>query len=431
MRFIFVFIGCFFIFDPSYNLIDVFPDFIGIILIMLGISRASDLDAHTGTSFVRFKNALFVSLAKFACFVLSLTGFFDSTMTLTFSFVFGVLECVFLIPAFSSLFDGMAYLAPGGNGSAGGEVSALTSIFLVARAVGSSLPGIFGLIAGSSGGDVVSGGMSAAQISTLLGALSALCVFVFGVVWLTFVSKPVFRLSKDKELCSALFDRYKKEILGNEEIMLSRRTKRFTNLFSASALFTLTLKAEEIFFVPEFAIGVIMMIALFAAKDLGKKTRLKICLAALSLVGVAEYILLLNYSTRYGDAFEPFADKSFLTVYIPFAAFAVVFYILFSVCGFGVCKILREMTDKTVGLRGKYTDERRRETDEETKKSMHGKIGALRAAVVVYSLVGIVWALALPVARALWLLRLACGIVLCVLAFYVSHKISQESESTV
>ena len=429
MGFIFVFIGCLFIFNPSYNLIDVLPDFIGIIFILYGISKAADLESHMRAAYVKFKNALWIAAAKFVCAVLAVVGFFDATLTLTASLAAGVLECVFLIPAFSALFDGFSYLAPEGEKS--GDVGTLSAVFLIARAAGACVPGIAAMLMASSGGSVTSGGLTEKQISAALNVLFIFGVLIFGIIWLVYVSKKIKPIRKNKELCDSLLSRYKSEVLQNGDVMLTRHIKRFTLLLSVSMIFMITLKAEDIFFMPEFAAGAVLIAALALAGEFGKKTALKLGLAAFTVFGVAEYIFLIGYSKKYGDMFEPFSDKGFSAAYLSMLIPAALCFVIFAVCGHGICRVLKEMAKRSVGLRGEYTDERRREVDEATKKSLCGKITILEIIICIYSAVSIATAALMPFARAMWLSRLACGVILWAFSVYVSRKISTESENSV
>ena len=84
------------------------PDFIGYLFILKALSELSDLERNIHNARKRFQSALWVSLVKCAL----VFGFmiYDSTWYLILTFSFAVLECMYLIPAFSDLFYGISYL---------------------------------------------------------------------------------------------------------------------------------------------------------------------------------------------------------------------------------------------------------------------------------------------------------------------------------
>ena len=117
--------GLIFLFNPNINVIDVLPDFIGCIFIVKGLSKLSDLDRRIASAKAKFRRLAWVALFKafvslFTSGLLDqalygmglsiLVDLFDSTMVLVFVFVFGIFELMYMIPAFISLFEGIAFL---------------------------------------------------------------------------------------------------------------------------------------------------------------------------------------------------------------------------------------------------------------------------------------------------------------------------------
>ena len=108
MKIGYMIVGCIFLCNPFINIIDILPDFIGYLFIMKALSELSDLDRNIGTARKKFKAAMWVSLVKAALVFASMI--FDSTWYLILTFTFGLLECMYLIPAFIDLFYGISYL---------------------------------------------------------------------------------------------------------------------------------------------------------------------------------------------------------------------------------------------------------------------------------------------------------------------------------
>lgn len=108
MKIGYMIVGCVFLFNPFINIIDIFPDFIGYLFIMRALSELSDLERNIRNARARFKSAMWVSLVK--CALVFASMIFDSTWYLILTFTFGILECMYLIPAFIDLFYGISYL---------------------------------------------------------------------------------------------------------------------------------------------------------------------------------------------------------------------------------------------------------------------------------------------------------------------------------
>jgi hypothetical protein len=108
MKIGYMIVGCIFLFNPFINIIDVLPDFIGYIFILRALSELSDLERNIHNARKRFKCAMWVSLVK--CALIFASMIFDSTWYLILTFSFGILESMYLVPAFLDLFHGISYL---------------------------------------------------------------------------------------------------------------------------------------------------------------------------------------------------------------------------------------------------------------------------------------------------------------------------------
>lgn len=108
MKIGYMIVGCIFLFNPFINIIDILPDFIGYLFILRALSEISDLERNIRNARARFKAAMWVSVVK--CALVFASMIFDSTWYLILTFSFGILESMYLIPAFIDLFYGISYL---------------------------------------------------------------------------------------------------------------------------------------------------------------------------------------------------------------------------------------------------------------------------------------------------------------------------------
>ena len=104
--------GCVFFFLPNLSFIDILPDFIGCILILKGLTKISDLAPKLFDAKEAFKKVLIIGIAQFAVMFLAFSWLkTDAGLILVASFVFAVLDLIFLLPAFRNLLDAELALA--------------------------------------------------------------------------------------------------------------------------------------------------------------------------------------------------------------------------------------------------------------------------------------------------------------------------------
>lgn len=417
MRFWYVFVGCIFLFNPSIDLVDILPDFFGVALIMFGISKASALNTHIGIAYSKFKNAMWVSLGKLVCLFIS--GMFDKTMMLTLSLSAAVLECVFLVPAFSEMLDGMTYLCPGKINGDGQKT--FGTLFLVLRSAGSFVPGVAAMFFDTSNGSVTSNQLSSSQIEGMLNILFVLAVGVVGVMWLCGIFKLVRSLCGDKALLAELSARYKSEILDNKAIMTERYTSRYTMLLSSALVVFITFKIENILIMPEFLFGVVALVAMALCGDYGKDKKTKILLWIFTAVSLADYVLMIVYSLKFGDLFAAYEEEGFISLFVLMALCGVMSYALLIACGARVCKTLKMMAQDSIVSFG--------ESEAYRLGAITKRIGNMKAAICVYSAVGMAFSLLMPFFAWLWIIKFLLGIVIFVISSSVMKEISDEAKN--
>lgn len=430
MGLIYVFVGCIFLLNPSYTLIDVLPDAVGLIFIMYGISKLADLDPHMAEAMRKTRRAFYVALGKLVC--MGLVGVFDSTMIITLSLAFGVLEFIFLVPAMTGIFGGIEsvmmrssekYLPPER------DVKTLTAVFLIIRAAGSFVPDMTAMLAETAGGDVTSSPTDAGRISLILNVLFAVITLAVGIVWIVGAAKAVRRFNADAEMNEFLKARYKSEILENGDVMLRRKVGRFTLITSLCCLIFITFRVNSLFFMPEFLFGAAALVALAFAKEYGLDKKTRAIAALFTAVGAADYAANIVYSLRYGDLIYPFGIDGFAPFYAAVIASSVAAYALFILLMRKLTAVLRRMTRDSVGLRGAYTDERRKDIDAERAKKISNKLTATDVIAYFYAAIGVAVKVLMPFAEAIWLVKFAAGIVLFVQFAAVTREISNEASN--
>ncbi len=112
MGFSLILAGLFFLIVPTVNVIDLFPDLVGYLLIFAGLARLKRIDGYMAKCAHYALVMALVNLAKPLALVFSLTDYSDaqSSNITTATLIFAVIELIFGYLLFKNLFDGFANL---------------------------------------------------------------------------------------------------------------------------------------------------------------------------------------------------------------------------------------------------------------------------------------------------------------------------------
>lgn len=432
--------GFVFLFNPCVHIIDILPDIFGMLLILDGMKKLADLDTHLSEARAGIKRAMWVSLGKAVAMVLALNvNFLDTYMMFIFAFAGGILECIFLIPAFRHLFTGTEYLrlrlADRSNEASSSNAAAVSVVFIIARNVLAAVP-VFTPGADNEYGDVVSGGkqVDTATIRTVLTLLCLTLSLIIGIVWLSSMIKYFRELSRDKEFCAAAENEYTERILSDEALWTRRRVRNFSVLYPLAFLLLLCLKFDSYYVIPEFLFGAVILIALFRAGRFApeiKKSVVALCVSQIA-VSACAYILMIYYSGFYGRLLYPYTEKGFFEVFAVYGVFFTASMALVLL----ICRKMRaiqyKMTDVCVGWGDEFQG--REEIDEARRKEIKKKINATYILQTVYCAVSLACMAAIPfenvsdVFAITWAVRSLLSAVVMISIYAASGEIISEAE---
>ncbi len=105
-------IGLFFLINPYIWVIDILPDFIGLLIMLKAIKPLIDISPSAEEAAKGFRKAAAVSVAQIG-FLIPMISVVnnDATFNMIFSFSFNILRLIFLIPAFGHLFNAFIYFS--------------------------------------------------------------------------------------------------------------------------------------------------------------------------------------------------------------------------------------------------------------------------------------------------------------------------------
>jgi len=278
-----MFAALFFLFNPNVNLIDIFPDAIGYLLLMVSIRNAGNIFPHFDEAYKGFLRLFWLSLAKLpALFVMfSIVGAnsYERSIISVFSLIFAVLEIIFAIPAFRALAEGFIHmgeregLTPMLKAGAGIEaVSIVTLIFLLTKSILSFVPELSLISVFETLGSLEPGAINPARFYPIFAAVGALIVFAVGAVWFGVSASYVLSLGANKSVRAFCKER---EALCKDEILLS--IKKHTQslgiyLFLAALLFAFDITLDDKNYLPDAVSGLLFFASLFMLRRESKFT---------------------------------------------------------------------------------------------------------------------------------------------------------------
>ena len=143
-------VAAWFLFNPNVTILDILPDAVAYALILFSLRHLTAFVPYMREASDAFRKLFYISLIKIpALFVMLVMASQRITISL-FSLSFAVVEIIFLLPAFTHLFEGLYYLGQRFECTAAircegfpkrvEAVRTITYIFLVIRALLSTLP---------------------------------------------------------------------------------------------------------------------------------------------------------------------------------------------------------------------------------------------------------------------------------------------------
>lgn len=442
-----IWIGCIFLFNPLVGLIDILPDFLGLILIYNGLAKLCDLDPRLNIARKRFFVSLWVALGMLISMFLIIFISFDRLTNLTISFAGMILWTIFLITGFKNLFEGLSYMKLRFGGKELTDTSELDSIksstilFIILRSITTVLPDIVILILEDvSRTSLVDFNFD--LIRTIITVLSVIVTFIFGLVWLIKVKNYFKELTDDSEFVSYLSNRYENEIACDTHLLNVRKIKYYSFFCILAFACTLCIPFDRIHFMPEFALSIVLFFAYRKASEYieDKKGAYKYLLLYF-VSSLVLYVLRIVYSMLYRYVGMPFSS-SYVNPYLFWAIYVLLigltiltYYILIKVSK-TIYEIRNTMIDNVVGI--KNTDSKyRMELDNQRKKELKNKSKVAYIITFIYCIVSIVAMLLIPFVNVIipfglyWVYRLVMCIIVMIALYVIGSDINDEAEKMI
>ena len=345
-------VAAWFLFNPNVTILDLLPDAVAYALILFSLRHLTAFVPYMREASDAFRKLFYISLLKIpALFVMLVMASQRITISL-FSLSFAVVEIIFLLPAFTHLFEGLYYLGQRFECTAAircegfpkrvEAVRTITYIFLVIRALLSTLPDFVFLLEY----DPLTGkGMT---ITNTQYAFLLTCAFLLalamGIVWLVAILHYLRGLSKDEGIL-ALAPPNDTEMLNRESRRIQLSLPYF--LFAFAAILSIDFVADHTSVLPDYlSAGVMLLLSLvFYFKD--KERNLP--LPYVSALYLASTILFEVFYTRFYARFSasdltrvPEADAAYIPVISTSALKELLFLAVFFLLGFAIRRFYQQ-----------------------------------------------------------------------------------------
>ena len=265
-----------FLFNPNIAVIDPLPDIFGYVILSILLTKPAMISESLYDAKRAFERMIIVDAGK----LLSILWVFGidavserNTSLLLWTFVFGVLEALFAIPAYMKLFEGLSSLGnfyP--NTSLHGKkkersksytdsIKIFSVFFVVFKAVFTCLPEL--TVLGASTYDESSRFLELYRYIGVIRVLCALPVIVVGVAWLVSAVRYFVRVSRDTAFVESINDAYMQKRLNKTGAFVIKDVKIATAFLVIASVLTLDFNLDGINVIPDVFVVAALGISLY------------------------------------------------------------------------------------------------------------------------------------------------------------------------
>lgn len=304
-----------FLFNPNIAVIDLFPDFLGYIFLSLAIVKLADINESVAEAASIFNKMILVDAAK----LFAIVWIFwisppseENSAVLLWSFIFGVLEMVFIIPAFIKLYKGFAelgyfhdnYSILGARNRKNSKISrrnytekirSFTIFFIVVKATLSFLPE---LITISFSEYLESHGNG---ILYILRMFSFIPVFIVGLIWIIKIIVYFGRITKDTKLINSLSAAYREKVLPQKGIFIKRNVKISFVILLVAVVLSFDFRVQNINIFPDVLSALLLLVFFLFIR---RKTKVNLIVPIiLSVFGVISGLVSMIFEIRFFEEY--------------------------------------------------------------------------------------------------------------------------------
>ena len=281
MPWILVAISLLFSFNPTITVIDIFPDFFGYLMLSFCLGRLAVLNSTLEEAKKAFEKMILIDGGKLLAiiWIFGIEALSErSTSILVWCFVFAVLECIFLIPAYIKLFKGLSEIGDffpsesihtkrGKSRLSNTERTRNFTIFFVLfKAFMTVLPEL-SVLENTSMDEI---GYSN-SLYRYIGVMRGFCiipVMVLGIIWAVRIFGYFRSLAKDTTLNSAMSEEYGLKNKDRRGLFIKSNVKTACWFMTVAGILTLDIRLENVNILPDILVLPMLVPAIiFFARD--------------------------------------------------------------------------------------------------------------------------------------------------------------------
>ena len=306
--------GAIFLFDPYISVIDLLPDALGYLFILLGLYRMADLDDRLGDAMKGARNLAFVGLARLVAMFLAF-GFVSPSEQPVFIlltlFSLAVLDCILLVPMWKQLCGGLLYLGSRHDATAmfdrrglGGRIqsynmveryTATSVVFFIIREALAVLPELT-VLSHEKGGAELGQGTRYYDFVGLFRFVGVAISLILGVIWLILTIRFVRRIKGDKPFFERLTQKYRDTILPQHDLFARRAVRWSMTCLIVAAALSLDFYLDGVNLLPDFLAAILMFLSIvFITPYAGKNIPARIATIAYGIASAVAWMLQLKY----------------------------------------------------------------------------------------------------------------------------------------
>ena len=288
-----------FLFNPMVSNIDVLPDVFAYILIMIALSKPAYTNDVAEQAYVGARKMAIITLIKL--FSLLLISGDDITMSLLLSFTFMIVELIFGIPFFISLFKYLSHIALMGNNATSANTSDKMRIFTIAftivKLLMATLPD-FTALSLSNGVDSSNNDLSLTYFRPTLFIISVTIAMVLGIIWLIF-SVIYYKSLFTKEVREKIRSDFTTQMSNRKSLFEAKSYTTVMLIMALGSFFALDIGGFDIILTPDFLVTLTFIISFFVLYIKGYfKPKWESIVLIVSFIGQVIFYILESVKLR-------------------------------------------------------------------------------------------------------------------------------------
>lgn len=381
-----------FIFNPNINIIDFLPDFIGYVLLCVALTPLGDINESIAEACESFKKMIFIDAAKLLAlmwvFGLSVSSEYNSSLML-WSFVFGVLELIFLVPAYCKLFKGLSELgffyentsiimAKGTQKkNRTDKLRNFTLIFIALKSVMSFLPELSDLT--STEYYENSGMTNLYQFIDVMRLMAFVPVLVVGIVWLIRIIFYFKGIANDSIFVDKINEIYEERICPKKGIFIKRNIALSMTVLIAAFVLSFDFRIENVNIIPDFLCAVLIFaffMIISKKTPINKKLFIPLSVAYfISSIAASFFEFSFFKDYYYGAVYR---DTGAYRAYYSWVAAVIISVVIF----FAMCVVIIKTLSSVIDIHTGYTTVQQSENYEMQAKIAEGTKKELKKTLI-------------------------------------------------